>query len=71
MPGLITRSNAGKIEGNTASWQDFKERVHHMEYTMWVESRQVNWWAVIIALVVVVSLMTMLVFSVLRRRHRV
>lgn len=71
MPGLITGSNAGKIEGNMATWHDFKERAHHLEYTMWVESRQVNWWAVIVALVVVVSLMTMLIFSALRRRHRV
>ncbi len=71
MPGLITGSNAGKIEGNMATWQDFRERVHHLEYTMWVESRQVNWWAVIIALAVVVSLMTMLILSVLRRRHQV
>jgi hypothetical protein len=69
MPGLITGSNANKIEGNTASWQDFRERVHHMEYTMWVESRQVNWWAVIIALAVVVSLMAMLILSVVRRRR--
>jgi len=69
MPGLITRSNAGKIEGNMATWQDFKEHVHHLEYTMWVESRQVNWWAVVIALVVVVSLVTMLILSVLRKRH--
>ena len=70
MPGLITGSNANKIEGNTATWQNFKERVHHMEYTMWVESRQVNWWAVIIAFVLVVTLMTALIISALRRRSR-
>jgi hypothetical protein len=69
MPGLITGSNANKIEGNVATWQDFRERVHHMEYTMWVESRQVNWWAVIVALVVVVLLMTVLILSVLGRRR--
>jgi hypothetical protein len=71
MPGLIIGSNAKKIEGNTASWQDYKEFAHRFEYTMWVESRQVNWWAVIIALVVVISLMTLLVLSVLRRRKSV
>jgi len=37
---------------------------------VWVESRQVNWWAVIIALVLVVSLMAALIISVLRRRGR-
>jgi hypothetical protein len=71
MPGLITGSNAKKIEGNTASWQDYKEFAHRFEYTMWVESRQVNWWAIIIALAVVVSLITLLILSVLRRRRTV
>ena len=71
MPGLITGSNAKKIEGNTASWQDYKEFAHRFEYTMWVESRQVNWWAVIIALAVVVSLIIMLIFSALRRKQAV
>jgi hypothetical protein len=71
MPGLITGTNAKKIEGNTASWQDYKEFSHRFEFTMWVESRQVNWWAVIIAFVVVASLMIVLVISALRRRSRV
>ena len=70
MPGLITGSNANKIEGNMATWQDFRERVHHQEYTMWVESRQVNWWAVIIAFVLVVTLMAALIIAALRRRSR-
>ena len=69
MPGIITGSNARKIEGNTATWQDFKEYAHHIEYTMWVESRRVNWWAVIFAFVVVVALSAGLVLSVLRKRR--
>jgi hypothetical protein len=68
MPGLITGSNARKVEGNMTTWEDFKEYAHHFEYTMWVESQQVNWWAVIIALIVVLSLTTGLVFSLLRRQ---
>jgi hypothetical protein len=71
MPGIITGSNARKIEGNVATWEDFKDYAYHIEYTMWVESRQVNWWAVIIALAVVVSLMAGLILSVLRRRNHV
>ena len=71
MPGLITGSNAKKIEGNTASWQDYNEFAHRFEYTMWVESRQVNWWAVIVALAVAVSLLAILILSVVRRKHRV
>ena len=71
MPGIITGSNARKIEGNTATWQDFKDYARHLEYTMWVESRQVNWWAVGIAVVVVVALLTLLIVSMLRRRNRI
>jgi hypothetical protein len=71
LPGLITGSNAKKIEGNTASWQDYNEFAHRFEYTMWVESRLVNWWAVSIALVFVASLMALMVISALRRRNRV
>jgi hypothetical protein len=70
MPGLITGSNARKIEANKATWQEFLGFASYFEYTMWVESRQVNWWAVIIALVLVVSLMAALIISVLRRRGR-
>jgi len=70
MPGLITGSNARKIEANKATWQEFLGLASYFEYTMWVESRQVNWWAVIIALVLVVSLMAALIISVLRRRSR-
>ncbi len=71
MPGLITASNARKIEGNTATWQEFKDVARYIGYTMMVESRQVNWWAVIIALVIVVLLMAGLALSVLRRRKGV
>ncbi len=70
MPGIITGSNSRKIEGNMATWQDFKDYAHLVEYTMWVESRQVNWWAVILASIVVVTLMAGLVLSVLRKRSR-
>lgn len=71
MPGLITGSNARKIEGNMATWEDFKDYTQHFEFTMWVESRQVNWWAVVIASIVVLALMAGLVLSVLRRRGRI
>ncbi len=70
MPGIITGSNARKIEGNMATWQDFRDYARNFEYTMWVESRQVNWWGVVIAFVLVAFLMIGLVISVLRRRSR-
>jgi len=70
MPGLITGSNATRIEGNTATWRDFKEHAHYLGITMEVESRQVNWWAVVIAFILVAVLMILLVASLLRRRGR-
>ena len=71
MPGIIMGTNARKIEGNTATWQDFKDYARHLEYTMWVESREVNWWGVVIAAVVVVALVALLVASMLRKRIRI
>ena len=71
MPGLITGSNATKIEGNKATWSDFKDHGRTFGYTMWVESRQVNWWAVIIASVVVVVLVASLFLSLVRAKKRI
>ena len=69
MPGLITGSNARKLEANKATWQEYLGLSSYFEYTMWVESRQVNWWAVIVAVVVIFLLAAALVFSALRRRR--
>ena len=48
MPGLITDTNAGTVEGSTAIWQDFITFAYIRDYEMWVTSRAVNWWMVII-----------------------
>jgi hypothetical protein len=69
MPGLITGSDAGKIEGNTATWQDYKDHAHYLGVTMHVESRRVNWWAVVLALAAVAALAVLLIASVVRRRR--
>jgi hypothetical protein len=71
MPGIITGSNARKIEGNAATWNDFVGVSAYFDYTMWVESRQVNWWAVGIAGIVVAALLVLLILSLLRRRVRI
>jgi hypothetical protein len=69
MPGLITGSNARTIEGNKATWRDYKDYARILGYTMWVESRQVNWWAVILTAVIVVMLAALLTASALKRRR--
>ena len=69
MPGLIIATNASNVEGNTATWKDFKDQSHYLGYTMWVESRHVNWWAVVLASVVVVALLGLLIASLFRKRR--
>ncbi|MFH0990674.1 MAG: hypothetical protein V1799_11735 [bacterium] len=70
MPGLITKTNAGTIEGNKATWKDFLEYSKIFEYTMWVESRQVNWWAVILTGVIVSALLIGVAVSMIAKRKR-
>ena len=69
MPGLITKSNARTIEGNKATWRDYKDFARFFGYTMWVESREVNWWAVILTGIIVLAILVLLVASTLRRRN--
>ena len=69
MPGLITNSNAPTIEGNKATWRDFKDFAKYLGYTMSIESKQVNWWAVILTGLLVLSLMGLTVASVVRKRR--
>jgi len=69
MPGLIVASNARTIEGNKATWRDFSDYARILGYTMWVESRQVNWWAVILTGLIVAFLAAFLVLSSVRRRR--
>jgi len=69
MPGLIVASNARTIEGNKATWRDFSDYARILGYTMWVESRQVNWWAVILTGIIVLLLAALLVAFAFRRRR--
>ena len=70
MPGLITNSNTRIIEGNKATWRDYKDIAKCFGYTMWVESREVNWWAVILTGSIALGILVLLVASTLRRRNR-
>jgi hypothetical protein len=53
MPGIITETNARSIEGNTAQFKDFMEVAYFKDYEMWVASRAINWWAVIVTAVLI------------------
>ena len=54
MPGLITDTNAPTVEGNKASWSKFMTSCYFGEYEIWVESRVVNWWAILLTAALVV-----------------
>ncbi|HEY6952832.1 MAG TPA: hypothetical protein VI758_10520, partial [Bacteroidota bacterium] len=71
MPGLVTGSNAPTIEGNKATWKDFKDYAKYFGYTMWIESKQVNWWAVILTGTLIVALLVLTSLSILKRKRYV
>jgi hypothetical protein len=69
MPGLITGTNAPTLEGNKASWKDYVKFGYFEDVTMWVESRVINWWAIIVTGVVIVALVVLFLTAILRRRR--
>jgi len=71
MPGLITDTNGPSIEGSRVSWSDFKAYCYVRDYTMWVESRVINWWAIVLTGVVLLALVALFAVSAVRRRPRV
>ncbi|NOY57726.1 MAG: hypothetical protein GXO75_02175 [Calditrichaeota bacterium] len=42
MPGVITATNAQKVNGNKASWEVDTDKFQIKDYRMWVESRRMN-----------------------------
>ncbi len=68
MPGIITNTNGSSVEGNTVTWKDFKDNAFYEGFTMWAESRMVNWWAVVVAAVVLLGIGSLLVVGLVRRR---
>ncbi len=69
MPGIITNTNAGSIEGNTVTWSDFMILAYIGDYDLTVESRAVNWWAIILTAIVVVGGGILLVVSAVRKKR--
>ena len=55
LPGRMVRTNAKKIDANSASWTFKIENFYASDYTMLAESRMVNKWFVITAAVVLMA----------------
>ncbi len=68
MPGLIIDTNAPSIEGNKVIWKFESKRFAYTDYTMWVESRVVNTWAVVISGLAVLLILLGLLVPSLRKR---
>ncbi len=54
MPGLIVGTNAATIEGNSVTWEDFITNGLISDYELWVESREINWWMIYLAGIVII-----------------
>ena len=68
MPGLVTSTNARSLEGNKATWQDFMPYCYMHDYELQIESRVINWWAIILTGAVIFVLAGVVFAGALRRR---
>jgi hypothetical protein len=68
MPGMVLDTNADEVKGTTVSWKFSADQFLLRDYPMWVESRVMNIWAVILTGIVAIGLTSVLV--VLRLRSR-
>jgi hypothetical protein len=70
MPGLILETNAPTVTGNTATWKEVPTFAYIGDYDLWVVSRVVNWWMVVLAGVLVLAALGTTIGTLLRRRTR-
>jgi hypothetical protein len=69
MPGLILDTNSEEIDGNTVSWELVHQYFLVKDYTMWVESRVVNRWALVVTGIIVSVAFILLIVALLRSRR--
>jgi hypothetical protein len=55
MPGVLIDSNAPKVEENRGSWKGVADMSYAADYELWMTSRVVNWWMVLITAVVIIG----------------
>jgi hypothetical protein len=61
MPGLITETNSLSLKGNQVKWEVDPMSFLLTDYSMYVESRVVNYWMFVLTGIVVLSLIILLV----------
>ncbi|MCP4215389.1 MAG: hypothetical protein GY765_12075 [bacterium] len=70
MPGLITETNAAGVSGSSVSWEFGPDEFFLSDYSMWVTSRKLNWWAVAIGGFVLILLLIIPLAAARIRRKR-
>jgi len=70
MPGLILDTNAKTVEGREAAWDIKPKQFMFTDFTMTVESRLVNIWAVVITLVLFLIAVLILLLPLILRKNK-
>ena len=70
MPGLVLDTNSKTLEGSTVTWQIEPRFFLFDDYTMWVESRVVNRWAIILTGAIGILLMVSIVLGSLISKEK-
>jgi len=70
MPGLVLDTNSKTLEGNAVTWQIEPRYFLFDDYTMWVESRVVNRWAIILTGAVGILLIVSIVLGSLISKEK-
>lgn len=53
MPGVYIDSNAPNVDRNRGSWKSVSEMSYAADYELWITSRVVNWWVVLLTVLVI------------------
>jgi hypothetical protein len=67
MPGLIVDTNADQVEGNRVFWEIKSRKFIDTEYPMWVESRIVNRWAVLLTILLILVPVAFSIYSAVKK----
>jgi len=68
MPGIVLNTNANTVEGNNVVWHFNEDKFALLGYTMNVESRIANTWAVVVTGGVLLVIVGLLLFPQVRRK---
>ena len=55
MPGVYIDSNAPKVEKTRGTWKGVSDMSYAADYELWMTSRVVNWWVVILTALVIIG----------------